>query len=137
MRQKQLLLSLLILLLSAFRVEATTYTVKAGGGGDYTTIQSCARAAEAGDTCIVYAGAYEETPSLKNSGAPGRPITFSVHSGDCVKVTGFNLNSISYVTLGTPNAPRCTNGSFSYSGFEVTGGQITWRKINNVILQNN
>jgi hypothetical protein len=137
MRHKQLLLSLSILLLSGFRAEAAIYTVKAGGGGDYTTIQACAKVAEAGDACVVYAGAYDETPSLKNSGAAGNPITFSVHSGDCVKVTGFNLNSVSYVTLGTPNAPRCTNGGFSYSGFEVTGGQITWRKINNVIIQNN
>jgi len=137
MRPKQLLLSLLILFLLGLRAEAAIYTVKASGGGDYATIQACARAAQAGDTCMVFAGAYDETPSLKNSGSPGNPITFSVNSGDCVKVTGFNLNSVSYVTLGTPNAPRCTNGSFSYSGFEVTGGQITWRKINNVIIQNN
>jgi hypothetical protein len=137
MRPIQLLLGLSILLLSGLRAEAATYTVKAGGGGDYTTIQACAKVAEAGDTCMVYAGAYDEAPSLSHSGSPGSPITFAVNSGDCVKVTGFHLNSVSYVTLGTPNAPRCTNGSFSYSGFEVAGEQITWRKINNVIFQNN
>ena len=137
MRPERLLLGLLVLLLLAVRVEATTYTVKAGGGGDFSTIQACAREAEAGDTCVVYAGRYDETPSLKNSGSPGNPITFLVNSGDCVTVTGFNLNSVRYVTIGTPNAPRCTNGSFSYSGFEITGGQITWRQINNVVIQNN
>ena len=137
MRYKQLLLGLLTLLLSAVRVGATTYTVKAGGGGDFTTIQACGREAEAGDTCVVFAGTYDETPSLKNSGTSGNPITFLVNSGDCVKVNGFNLNSVSYVTLGTPNAPRCTNGTLTYSGFEITGGQITWRQINNVIIQNN
>jgi hypothetical protein len=137
MRHKQLLLGLLIVLLPALRARATIYTVKTGGGGNYASIQSCAREAEAGDTCVVYAGTYDETPSLRNSGAAGKPITFSVNAGDCVKVTGFDLNSVSYVTLGTPNAPRCTNGSFAYSGFEITGGQITWREINNVIIQNN
>jgi hypothetical protein len=137
MRAKPLLLGLLILFLPAFRAGATTYTVKAGGGGDFTTIQSCAREAEAGDTCVVYAGTYDETPSLKNSGTAGKPITFLVKSGDCVKVKGFDLNSVSYVTVGTPNAPRCANGGFSYSGFEITGGQIIWRQIHNVIIQNN
>ncbi len=137
MRNKQLLLSLLILLLSALRAETATYTVKAGGGGDYTTIQACAKVAVAGDTCVVFAGTYNETPSLKHSGSSGSPITFSVNAGDCVTVTGFNLNSASYVTLGTPNSPRCTKGSFSYSGFEITGGQIAWTRINNVIIQNN
>jgi hypothetical protein len=137
MRQKLLLLSLSILLLSLVPSEAATYSVKSGGGGDYTTIQACANAAVAGDTCVVYAGTYDETPSLKTSGSPGSPITFAVNSGDCVTVTGFNLRSSSYVTLGTFNSQRCTKGGFSYSGFEVTGGQITWTRINNVIIQYN
>ena len=137
LRNKQFFLSLLSLLLSAFRVEAATYTVKAGGGGTYTSIQACANAAVAGDTCMVFAGKYHETPSLENSGSSGKPITFSVNPGDCVTVTGFDLNSVSYVTIGSPSNPRCTNGSFSYSGFEVTEGQIEWKRINNVVIQNN
>src|SRR5260370_3048662 len=41
-------------------VNATTYAVKAGGGGNFTTIQACATAMAAGDTCTVYAGTYNE-----------------------------------------------------------------------------
>ena len=136
MRNKLLLLTLLILFVSALRAEAATYTVKAGGGGSFATIQECANAAVAGDTCVVFAGTYSETPSLK-SGSSGSPITFSVNPGDCVTVRGFNLNSASFVTLGTPNASHCTKGSFSFSGFEVTGAPISWTQINNVIIQNN
>jgi hypothetical protein len=132
-----MLLSLLIFIGTAFRAEAATYTVKAAGGGNFSTIQACANATVAGDTCLIFAGTYNETPSLKNSGSSGSPITFSVNPGDCVTVRGLNLNTVSYVTLGTPNSSRCTNGSFSYSGFEITGGQITWTRINNVIIQNN
>ncbi len=128
---------MLILLLSALRIEAATYTVKTGGGGNYATIQACANAAVAGDTCVVYTGKYNETPSLSHSGSSGSPITFAVNPGDCVTVTGFNLNSVSYVTIGTPNAPHCTNGSFTYSGFEVTGSAVAFTQIHNVIIQNN
>ena len=40
--------------------QSCDYTVKAGGGGEYTTIQTCANATVAGDTCTVYAGTYNE-----------------------------------------------------------------------------
>jgi hypothetical protein len=130
-------LCLLVVLFLNARAEAATYTVKAGGGGNFTSIQGCADKAVAGDVCLVFAGRYDETPSLDTSGAAGKPITFSVNPGDCVAVAGFDLNSVSYVTIGTPGDSRCTNGSFSYSGFEIAGGQIGWKRINNVIIQNN
>src|SRR5690242_7171969 len=38
--------------------QAATLSVKAGGGGNYTTIQACANVAVAGDICMVYAGTY-------------------------------------------------------------------------------
>ncbi len=124
-------------LVFTLRADAATYRVKPSGGGEYTTIQACANAAEAGDTCVVYAGTYNETPSLKNSGSPGSPITFAVNSGDCVKVAGFDLRRASYVTIGTLNPQRCTKSGFAFSGFEITGGQITWTRIDNVIVQDN
>lgn len=132
-----MLLALSTFFLSGLRTDAATRSVKPGGGGDYTTIQACANAAEAGDTCLVYAGTYNETPELKNSGSSGRPITFAVNPGDCVTVTGFNLRSISYVVLGTSNSQHCARSDYSFSGFEITGGQITWTRISNVIVQNN
>jgi hypothetical protein len=137
MRNKLLLPSLLILLLSAIRADAATNTVKAGGGGTFATIQACANAAVAGDTCVVFAGNYNETVSPSHSGSAGSPITFSVNPGDCVTVRGFDLGSASFVTIGTPNASHCANGAFTYSGFEITGSPITWTQIHNVIIQNN
>ena len=49
-------LVLLNLVLLCSRAEATAFTVKAGGGGNFTTISACANAAGAGDTCTVFAG---------------------------------------------------------------------------------
>jgi hypothetical protein len=43
---------------------ATTYAVKAGGGGNFTTIQACATAMAAGDTCTVFAGTYNENVTV-------------------------------------------------------------------------
>lgn len=123
-------------ILFGVRLEATTYTVKASGGGNYTTIQACASVAKAGDTCTVYAGTYSETPAPANSGTAGSPITFAVNPGDCVTVSGFSLGSRSYITLGTPAASSCSNAGLTYSGFEFTGS-VTWTQISHVIMQNN
>jgi hypothetical protein len=138
MKRKQSLLFLVILfcLSGTARLEATTYTVKTGGGGNYTTIQACANVAVAGDTCVVYAGTYSETVTPANSGTAGNSITYAVNPGDCVTVTGFSLGSLSYITLGTPSANTCTNGSLNYSGFEITG-QVIWTQISNMVFQNN
>ena len=42
------------ILFLAVAVNAATYTVKSGGGGNYTTIQACATAMAPGDTCVVW-----------------------------------------------------------------------------------
>lgn len=122
----------------AVPVQATNYTVKAGGGGTFATIQACANVAVAGDTCVVYAAIYSETVSLPSSGSSGSPITFMVNPGDCVKVSGWKIGTRSYVTIGTPGSIVCTNGSFSYSGFEITGGTTSYSNgSNHWIIQNN
>src|SRR5437868_4977665 len=66
-------------------------TVKAAGGGNYTTIQACANAAVAGDTCTVYAGTYNEYVNLPTSGTGTNGvctscITFTVNPGDTAQV---------------------------------------------------
>ena len=96
--------AMFFLLLWAFPLAAQaagghTYTVKSGGGGDYTTISACAAAAVAGDTCLIYAGSYSGWTQGK-SGTAGSPITFTANAGDTVTVTsGINLSGISYVTI--------------------------------------
>lgn len=106
MRNRLFLLSILFLLLPAFRVEATTYTVKAAGGGSFSTISQCASTAVAGDTCVIFAGTYNETVTPSHSGSSGSPITFSTNPGDAVTVTGWNLGSLNYITIqGSAAAP--------------------------------
>src|SRR6185437_3103526 len=56
-------ISCLFILATAF-AHAASYTVKAGGGGNYTTIQACANAMSPGDTCTVYAGTYNENVNV-------------------------------------------------------------------------
>ncbi len=81
-----------IFLLAISAAAATNYTVKAGGGGNYTTIQSCASAMSAGDTCTVYAGTYDENVTVP-AGTAGNYKTITVNGSDIVSVLGFTLNS--------------------------------------------
>jgi hypothetical protein len=121
-------LVLSVFLLGA-HAEAANYTVKAGGGASYPTIQACASAAAAGDTCTVFAGNYNETVNISKSGSQGNPITFQANPGDTVTVQGWNLGSSSWIVIG---------GSAANTGFEVTNGPgFTWTAMNHVVIQNN
>ncbi|HZQ21083.1 MAG TPA: hypothetical protein VFA90_20595 [Terriglobales bacterium] len=87
-----------VLLLTALAISAgaatsgANYTVNAAGGGNYTTIQACASAISAGDTCTVYAGTYNEHPSIP-AGAAGSYKTITVNGSDTVTVQGFTISS--------------------------------------------
>lgn len=77
----------------AVSVHAANYTVKAGGGGNYTTIQACASAMAAGDTCTVYAGTYNENVSI-SAGTAGNYKTVQANGSDIITLTGsVTLNS--------------------------------------------
>ena len=124
MRTKLLLLCLMLLLLPALRVQATSYTVKAAGGGTFSTISACAAQAKAGDTCTIFAGTYNETVTPANSGSAGSPITFAANPGDAVTVTGWNLGSLNYITIqGSAAAPMT-----------VTSG-VGWLNITHSVFQ--
>src|SRR5947208_3581770 len=108
---KPLVLISLNLIILGLRVEATTYTVKAGGGGGFTTIQACADAAGPGDTCTVFAGAYNEVVTVP-AGTVGNYKTLTVNSGDTVKVYGFIINSHTKVigfNITRPSSPASNN----------------------------
>jgi hypothetical protein len=79
-------------LLLAASANAANLTVKSGGGGNYTTIQSCATAMSPGDTCTVYAGTYNENVTV-SAGSVGNYKTITVNGSDVVSVRGFILNS--------------------------------------------
>lgn len=86
---------ILIVNLSAF---AANYAVKSDGSGNYTTIQSCASAMAAGDTCTVFAGTYSENVTVP-AGTSGNYKTVTVNGSDVVNVTGsFTLNSYTQVS---------------------------------------
>jgi hypothetical protein len=85
---------------------ATNYTVKAGGGGNYTTIQACANAMAAGDTCTVFAGTYNENVTV-SAGGVGAYKTLTVNSSDVVSVFSFTINSHVKI-VGNCTAPAGT-----------------------------
>src|SRR5580698_5213501 len=100
------------LLLLTLSLNAATRTVKSGGGGNYTTIQACASAMAAGDTCVVYAGTYNETPTV-SAGTAGNYKTITVNGSDVVTVQGFILNSHTQL-IGNCAAPA-TVGSCGFN----------------------
>ncbi len=107
---------------------ATNYTVKSGGGGNFTTIQACANVAVAGDTCTVYVGSYAGWTQTR-SGSAGSPITFTVNPADTVNITSnVNVTNTNYVTIGAPdvgggcaNNGRTTGAGGSNPSFVVGG----------------
>jgi len=100
------------ILVLAVSAGATNYTVKSGGGGNYTTIQACSNAAVAGDTCTVFAGSYAGWTQT-TSGTSGNPITFTVNPGDTVYITSsINVTNTSYITIGAPDSGGgCANNA--------------------------
>jgi hypothetical protein len=117
MKASHVVLSSLILLLLGLPAEAAVYTVMAGGGGNFTTIQACSSAAVAGDTCDVFTGSYSGW-TQNNSGGAGNPITFQVHAGQTATLTsGISLSGRSYITI--------TGFTLSMSGTFVGGNGTT------------
>lgn len=121
------LISLYFMLEVAVCSAQTTYTVKTGGGGNYTTIQACATAMAAGDTCVVYAGTYNENVTL-SSGTSGHLKTLTVNTGDTVNVLSFSINSYDVINgfhiqnTSSPTAHACVS---------VNGGATTYYVQNN------
>jgi hypothetical protein len=111
--------------------------VKAGGGGNYTTIQACGNSAVAGDTCTVFAGTYNEAPNLSTSGTGSNGvctncITFTVNPGDAVTTQPWNV-AASYVIIQgfTITDPSFTHGTAGilihagYSGVQILTNTLT------------
>jgi hypothetical protein len=95
------------ILFMSVSARAATYTVKAGGGGNYTTIQACATAMAAGDTCTVFAGTYNENVSV-SAGTAGNYKTMTVNTGDIVNVLSFTISShvkINGFHIQNPSSP--------------------------------
>ena len=129
-------------LLLAVSASGANLTVKPGGGGNYTTIQACATAMSPGDTCTVYAGTYNETPSIP-AGTAGNYKTITVNGSDVVTVKGFTVNSHTKLignctapaaagscgfTITTPSAPQsgaCVGWTSSITDFYIVNNVMT------------
>jgi hypothetical protein len=121
-RKRSLRIELLVMnaicgiLLMAVSAHATTYTVKAGGGGNYTTIQACAATMSAGDTCMVYAGTYSENVSVP-AGTLGSVKTLTVNGSDVVYILGtVTLNSYTSIV---GNCTANSDSTYGTCGFSV------------------
>lgn len=126
---KLLVIISLNLVLLGLRAEATNYTVKGGGGGNYTTIQACATAMAAGDTCAVFAGTYNEVVTI-TAGTVGNHKTLTVNSGDTVNVYGFSINSHTKVigfSITRPSSPASNNC------VDIVSNATDWYITNNVM----
>jgi hypothetical protein len=121
---KRLLLIFGLILAVTIPASATTYTVKAAGGGDFSMVQGCASMVVAGDTCVIYAGVYNETVTPNNSGSAGNPITFTTNPGDNVTIRDFVLSGLSYISITGTAANNLT----------VTG-RITWTFVTHSVFQ--
>jgi hypothetical protein len=100
--------------LSCGRAEAAEYAVKSDGSGQFTSIQACANAAHAGDTCVVHTGVYNEHVQTA-AGGSSESVRLTFRTEGVAIVQGFDIKH-AYVTV---------------QGFDITGyttkytGQIT------------
>lgn len=65
----------------------------------FTTIQSCANVAQAGQTCSVYPGTYNERVNVMNSGTSVSPIVFKPATATKPVVRAFTMTNKNYVTI--------------------------------------
>lgn len=143
------------LLLCIQPVFATNYTVKATGGGSFTTIQACANVTVAGDTCTVFgtpsiaSGTYNETPNISRSGTGTNGtctacITYNVNPGDTVTTYPWNIGADNIVMSGftvtdlnarTSLVFNCNGLTPCHGGVYILGGHTNVQILNNTITQ--
>jgi hypothetical protein len=125
---KTIIKALWCILVLAVSASAANYTVKAGGGGNYSTIQACASAMSPGDTCTVFAGTYNETVTI-SAGTAGNYKTLTVNTGDTVNVLGFSQGSHTKI-----DGFHISNTSSPGSSCTSSGGATDFYITNNVMI---
>jgi hypothetical protein len=112
---RRLLITFLLLTLPAL---ATNYTVKSGGGGNFTTIAACTsqmstNGTGVSDTCTVFAGTYNESVSVP-AGSAGNYKILTVNGTDVVSVLSVTMSSHTKLIGNCPTAPS-TLGTCGFS----------------------
>lgn len=93
---------------------ATSYTVKSGGGGNFTTMAACAtqmstNGTGVSDTCTVFAGTYNESVTIP-AGSAGNLKIFTVNGSDVVSGPRMTMSSFTSL-LG-----NCPAGQYNHYG---------------------
>lgn len=106
---------------------ATTYTVKAAGGGNFTTIGACmsAMSSSGGDTCTVYAGTYNEAPTMK-AGTVGNYNVLTVNGSDVVTINGVTPASHTKLIGNCPDPWVNGAQALGSCGFSIGTLSSTW-----------
>ncbi len=107
-----------------------TYTVKPDGSGHFTTIQACVNAAQAGQTCEVYDGTYNERVSSVRGGTSNSArISIAAATGQRPTVRGFSIThpylTISGFTIHTGSTSSIGVDVNSAIGVTVENNSIT------------
>lgn len=123
MKARMFLMAAIMATLLVVHGRASSFTVKAGGGGNFTTIGACitAMSAAGGDTCTVFAGSYTENVTLK-AGTTGNLNIVTVNAADaCSPVGAGNASPTCGVTIhGSVTGASHTQ----FTGFEVTDPNV-------------
>jgi hypothetical protein len=126
---KTIIKTIWCVLVLAVSAAAANYTVKSGGGGNYTKIQACATAMSAGDTCTVYAGTYNEDVTV-SAGSVGGYKTLTVNPGDTVFVLSFTIsshvkiNGFHIQNPSSPNSRACVSPTTNTTDYYVTNNNM-------------
>src|SRR6267142_2409168 len=118
---RKLFLSLAFLVF-AQSSRATVFTVKAAGGGNFTTIQACVNGMASGDTCLVFVGTYNEVVTLSAGGVSSYKI-IQANATDVVNVFGFVMASHTKVLGNCTGAPGLSR--IGTCGFNVKASTPT------------
>lgn len=100
-----------------------------GSGKTYSTIALCTAAMAAGQTCRVFAGTYNETPTIPN-GTSGNYNSLIVNPGDSVVIQGAvmgnhtKLNGFQIQNPSSPNTTICVEVPLNTTDFYITNNHI-------------
>lgn len=143
-------LILLVLMLAASPVGATTYYVSTSGNNandglsestPKRTIEHCVDLMVAGDTCLVRGGTYNETSTIRfrRSGAAGSPIRLANYPGESPVIVWPGVLTNEQILIQHSSGSNVAMGYIIIEGLEITNGYdgIKFYSMHDSLIQNN